>query len=194
MTDVAFLARLTHFQSLLAATQAADGDGTTLAIEAGMARAADMVNVVRGNGGAVYLAGNGGSAAIVSHVQTDLVNAVGMRAFTMHESSLLTCMANDHGYAEAFARVVERLAEPRDLLLVVSSSGRSANLLEAARRFRAFGGKVITLSGFKADNPLRTLGDLNLWLDAEDYGLVEVGHQFLLHNLTDRLIAAGKPD
>jgi len=180
-------ARLDQFHRLLGATEVSDRRGKAIDRDAGMAAAVDLLAATAAAGAAVYLAGNGGSAAIVSHVQTDLVNAVGMRAYTVHESSLLTCMANDHGYGEAFARIVERLAEPRDLLIAVSSSGRSPNLLEAVRRFAARGGKAMTLTGFGADNPLRQLGEINLWLDVEDYGLVEVGHQFLLHNLTDRL-------
>ena len=110
-----------------------------------------------------------------------------LRATTLHDSSLLTCMCNDYGYEEAFARILSVVAGAEDALIAVSSSGQSANICNAAAVMRGRGGDVVTLSGFRGDNPLRKAGDFNLWLDSSDYGMVEIGHHFLLNNLTDRL-------
>jgi D-sedoheptulose 7-phosphate isomerase len=79
------------------------------------------------------------------------------------------------------------VAAREDALIAISSSGQSANIRNAAAEMRRLGGKVVTLSGFKGDNPLRALGDFNIWLDSTDYGMVEIGHQFVLHNLADRI-------
>ncbi len=141
---------------------------------------------VRDDRGSVYVIGNGGSAAIASHVANDLINVVKLRATTLHDSSLLSCMANDYGYENAFSRVLGQMANPGDVLIAISSSGRSMNIRNAAAQMVDIGGTVITLSGFAPDNPLRSLGDVNVWLDSSDYGLVEVGHQFVLHNISDR--------
>lgn len=136
--------------------------------------------------GSVYVIGNGGSAGVASHAVIDLVNVAKLRAFTLHEPALLTCMANDYGYEQAFARLLAQMAKPGDVLIAISSSGNSANIRNAATQMTDSGGAVITLSGFAADNPLRSLGDINIWLDSRDYGLVEIGHQFILHNMSDR--------
>ena len=78
------------------------------------------------------------------------------------------------------------MAKPGDALVAISSSGKSPNICNAAAQVRGSGGTVITLSGFASDNPLRRLGDINIWLDSTDYGFVEIGHQFVLHNVADR--------
>jgi D-sedoheptulose 7-phosphate isomerase len=124
---------------------------------------------------------------VASHAVTDFLNVAKLRATTLHEPSLLTCMSNDFGYEVAFARVLATLASPGDALVAISSSGQSANIRNAAAEMRKLGGQVVTLSGFKRDNPLRALGDVNFWLDSTDYGMVEIGHQFLLHNIADRI-------
>ncbi len=138
----------------------------------------------------MYIVGNGGSAAIASHAVTDFANMAKISAFTLHDSSLLTCMTNDYGYEVAFARMLSLHAGEGDVLVAISSSGKSPNICNAVESFRrAGGGKVLTLSGFKSDNALRQLGDINVWLDSSDYGIVEIGHQFVLHNLSDRIAA-----
>lgn len=155
-------------------------------IEAGFERIVNLCETARSKGRAIYLVGNGGSAAVASHALTDFVNVARLRAFILHESSLITCMSNDFGYDQAFKRIVNTVFRENDILIAISSSGKSLNICNAAKMAKALGGYVITLSGFLADNPLRKLGDLNFWLNSTDYGLVEIGHLFLLHNLADR--------
>ena len=145
-----------------------------------------VLSGVRRNNNAVYVIGNGGSAGVSSHVITDFVNVIKLRAYTLHDPSLITCMANDYGYENAFARLLQQMARPGDVLVAISSSGRSPNIRNAAEQMTSSGGTVVTLSGFAADNPLRALGDINIWLDSTDYGFVEIGHQFVLHNVADR--------
>ena len=134
----------------------------------------------------LYIVGNGGSAGVAAHAVTDFFNVAKIRATTLHESSLLTCMANDFGYENAVAIMLGQLLNPGDMVITISSSGNSMNMRNAATIAREKGAYVVTLTGFSADNPLRYLGYTNIWLDSDDYGFVEVGHQFILHNIADR--------
>jgi len=180
-------ARGAELQRIVAATEVTDLAGKRSDTEAAVAGMTAMLKDLRAAGGRLYLVGNGGSAGVASHAITDFLNVGKLRAMTLHEPSLMTCMSNDYGYEVAFARILATLASPGDVLIAISSSGQSANIRNAAAEMRRLGGKTITLSGFKRDNPLRALGDLNIWLDSTDYGMVEIGHQFVLHNIADRI-------
>lgn len=175
-----------QFGALLGRSEITEKDGTSLGVEPGMSATMQMLAQVRKNQSSVYVIGNGGSAGVASHAVIDLVNVAKLRAFTLHEPALLTCMANDYGYENAFARILAQTAKQGDVLIAISSSGNSMNIRNAAAQMSSNGGTVITLSGFAANNPLRTLGGINIWLDSSDYGFVEIGHQFLLHNMSDR--------
>lgn len=141
--------------------------------------------------GKVIVAGNGGSAATASHVAVDLTKAAGVRSVTFNESDLITCFGNDYGYEHWLARAVEFYGDPADVLVLISSSGRSPNILNAAAKASDLGMKVVTLSGFDAANPLRSAGDLNLWVDSHSYNIVETVHQAWLVAAVDH-IAAGR--
>lgn len=185
--DMTLATRSAELAAIVNGTRISDGLGKLLDVEAGIGGVLDLLRDVRARAGTLYLVGNGGSAAVAAHSVTDFVNVAGLRATTLHESSLLTCMANDYGYENAFARMLKTLARPGDALIAISSSGNSRNIRNAASGIRELGGSAITLSGFAPDNALRALGDVNVWLDSRDYGMVEIGHQFVLHNLADRL-------
>jgi D-sedoheptulose 7-phosphate isomerase len=180
-------ARGAEFQRIVANAEVTDAGGKRGDLEAALVAMVGQLKELRAAGGRLYLVGNGGSAGVASHAVTDFLNVAKLRATTLHEPSLLTCMSNDFGYDVAFARVLATLASSGDALIAISSSGQSANIRNAAAEMRKLGGKVVTLSGFKRDNPLRSLGDVNFWLDSTDYGMVEIGHQFLLHNIADRI-------
>lgn len=175
-----------QFGSLLERSEVTEKNGVALDIESGMSASMSLLAQVRKNLGSVYVIGNGGSAGVASHAVIDFVNVAKLRAFTLHEPALMTCMANDYGYENAFARLLAQMAKPADVLIAISSSGNSKNICNAAQIMADIGGKVITLSGFSGNNPLRSLGDINIWLDSNNYGLVEIGHQFVLHNMSDR--------
>ncbi len=129
--------------------------------------------------------GNGGSAAIASHMAVDYSKNGGMRALAFNDSAFLTCLGNDFGYEQVFARQIELHANPGDLLVAISSSGQSANILNAVAAARARHCSVLTLSGFAADNPLRRLGDYNLYLPSLSYGFVEIAHLAVCHCILD---------
>lgn len=164
--------------------------GPDLGLDQGCARAVDMILAAARERRIALLAGNGGSAAIVAHMQVDLCNSVGMRAMVFHDPSCLTCYANDHGYEQAFAIPAGNWAEPGGLMVAVSSSGASPNILAAVEAARQGGMTVLTMSGFSPDNPLRRLGDLNFHVASQSYGLVETAHSCLAHYITDAAAAA----
>lgn len=184
--DMSLSARARQFSALIEGSEITDANGSVLDLEAGMNAVCEVLSEARNNRSTVFVIGNGGSAAIASHAVIDFVNVAKLRAFTLHEPSVLTCIANDYGYEYSYSRLLEQMAKPGDVLIAISSSGRSPNIRNAAAQVANIGGNVITLSGFLHDNPLRAQGLLNIWLDASDYGLVEVGHQFILHNVSDR--------
>lgn len=131
--------------------------------------------------GKIIFIGNGGSAAIASHMACDWTKNGGYRALAFNDSAALTCLSNDLGYAATFAFQVIRFMDPIDVLVAVSSSGASPNILGAAEAARKKGAVVITLSGFREDNPLRKLGTLNVHVPNMDYGVVECAHLVVLH-------------
>ncbi|MCH9632022.1 MAG: Phosphoheptose isomerase [Chlamydiae bacterium] len=133
----------------------------------------------------IFVVGNGGSSGIASHHVVDLVNVVKAPAFALSDSNLITCMGNDYGYPLIFSKPLENLAHQGDILIAISSSGQSQNILEACKVMKQKSGVVVTLSGFKEDNPLRSAGDLNIWTGIDDYGLVESAHFFILHTFID---------
>ena len=148
------------------------------------------VNVIRSMkraGGKVIIAGNGASAAIASHVSVDLTKNTGVKAINFNEADLITCFSNDYGYDKWVEKAIGFYADPKDLVILVSSSGASKNIINGARKAKKMGLKVITFSGFKPDNPLRKLGDINFWVDSRVYNMVEITHSAWLLAMVDRL-------
>lgn len=136
--------------------------------------------------GIVYVIGNGGSAGIASHFSNDLMKALKIPSQTFYDSNLLTCLANDIGYENVFSYPLERLLTSKDMLVAISSSGKSHSITNGAQIALDRGASLITLSGFESSNPLRKLGQLNCWINRADYGLVEMAHFFILHTIIDR--------
>jgi len=174
---------------LLETAAATDRQGAPLSQEEAFRLAQGLILEVRRTGRRVMILGNGGSAAISSHMQTDLAHSLKVRALVFTEPSMLTAQANDHGYEHVYANLVDLWAEPGDLLVAISSSGHSANILNACSLARAHGARLMTFSGFLADNPLRSLGDLNFHVASTSYGPVESAHAVLIHHLTDLVLA-----
>ena len=143
-------------------------------------RAATMVRQAHDSGKKVILAGNGGSAAMASHVAVDLTKAAGIRAINFNEADLLTCFANDYGYEHWVTKALEFYADTGDLAILISSSGKSPNMLNGAEKAKKMGVSLITVSGFSSDNPLKKLGDLNLWVDSFEYNIVMKDKEYYL--------------
>ena len=140
-------------------------------------------------GNKILFAGNGGSAAIASHCAVDLTKNAGLRSITFNEVDLITCFANDYGYEHWVEKAVEFYGDEGDVFIGISSSGSSDNILNGCRvaRKKNFS-KVITLSGMNSENPLRTIGDINLWANSKAYNHIENIHQFWLLAIVDVII------
>jgi phosphoheptose isomerase len=136
----------------------------------------------------VIFIGNGGSAAIASHLAIDLSKNASLPAICFSDASLMTCLANDFGFEQWLAQALRINARAGDCLVAISSSGRSKNILNAVAQARAMQLEVITLSGMSADNPLRALGDLNFWVDSNSYNIIETAHQFWMMAVIDLII------
>jgi D-sedoheptulose 7-phosphate isomerase len=136
--------------------------------------------------GKVLLVGNGGSAAIALHMQNDLCKAVGIRALEFTSAPLLTALSNDNGYNTAYYGMVNLWADQDDVLIAISSSGESRNIIATCQAARSKGCKVITLSGFKENNQLSKMGDINFYIPSEHYGMVEQAHSAICHYITDK--------
>lgn len=185
--------RSREFAEIVSRVACSRANGEEVDCEAGTEEVLEILRHAKDRQASVYLIGNGGSAAVASHAIPDFIKMAGVRASVLHEPSLMTCMSNDFGYENAFAKILETVARSGDVLVAISSSGQSANICNGAQKMREVGGQVISLSGFDADNRLRRLGDINLWLESHDYGYVEIGHLFLLHNWAERLSKSGTP-
>jgi D-sedoheptulose 7-phosphate isomerase len=138
------------------------------------------------------LAGNGGSAAIASHCAVDFTKNAGIRCINFNEADLITCLANDYGYERWLQKALELYADDGDLVILLSSSGRSPNMVNAGRYAASRGLEVVTLTGFAPDNPLKATGRLNFWVDSRAYNLVEMTHQAWLLATCDLLIGTAE--
>jgi len=150
--------------------------------------ALDLIQETGVRNGKIIFAGNGGSAAMASHVSVDFTKTLGLRSVNFNEADLITCFANDFGYGHWLEKALEFYADPKDLVVLISSSGRSGNILNAAKKAKVMNLPLITLSGFKADNPLRKMGDLNFYAQSCSYNIVEMTHLAWLLSLLDKLI------
>lgn len=166
-------------------TTVTDGAGAPVAAGAAMAQAVQLLETLRENDNKILFIGNGGSAGISSHMAIDFLRNGRIPALAFNDGAMLTCFGNDFGYETVFAHQVAAHGRQNDLLVAISSSGRSANILRGVEAARQRGCRVITLSGFAPDNPLRQRGDLNFYTASSQYGFVEISHQTLIHALLD---------
>jgi len=136
----------------------------------------------------LFFIGNGGSAAIASHMTADFMKNGGMRTYSLYDNAIMSCISNDYGYDQVFAKPLSMLGNPGDLLVAISSSGNSSNIVNAIRVAKEKQIFVITFTGFKPDNKSRTLGNLNVYVPCEEYGKVESIHQIILQQIVDMIL------
>lgn len=137
---------------------------------------------------AVHIFGNGGSASIASHFSMDLTNNSKIKCFSYNDPSIITCYSNDFKFENWISRVIEKYGNKNDLLILISSSGKSKNMINAvtsAKRKKFH--KIITFTGFDKKNSLKQKGDLNIWVNSKSYNMIENTHQFLLLLLVDMI-------
>jgi D-sedoheptulose 7-phosphate isomerase len=163
-------------------------DGQPISMADGFARWIELTRAIHDRSDSLYFIGNGASAAMASHMAADATKNGQLRAFTFNDPSLLTATGNDVSFENVFALPLSRLARPGDMLVTISSSGNSPNIVAALETARARGLTIITLSGKGSDNRCRSLGHLNFYIPAGRYGWVESSHQVVLHYWLDNYL------
>jgi len=174
-----------EFSQAVQAIEATDGSGNKLEFKAGIELAVDILLQLQAGNQRIYIVGNGGSAAIASHAAIDLWKNAGIPAVTFNDSSLLTCISNDIGFEDVFAAPLEMFASKGDLVICISSSGNSADIVKACQTALQKQCRLITFSGFSPDNKIRPLGNINFFVPSFSYGFAEIIHQYILHCILD---------
>jgi D-sedoheptulose 7-phosphate isomerase len=162
-----------------------DGDARPMSLAAGFDWIADRARSAHASGCKMIIIGNGGSAAIASHQSIEFLKNGGIRTISLNDAAALTALANDLGYANVFAEQLRVNGRAGDLLIAISSSGQSTNILKAVEVARAHGMAIATFSGFRPDNLLRVRGDVNFYADSNQYGFVEIAHHALIQAILD---------
>ncbi len=178
-----------RLSQLLKKIQATQKDGSSMDLFAAITSVGQLAMAQTAVGRKIIFVGNGASASISSHMATDYWKNGGMRAVAFNDAALLTCISNDCGYENVFRKPLEMFADEGDILVAISSSGKSENILNGVLAAGKLGVHVVTLSGFKSDNPLRLTGDINFFVPDEHYGPVEVIHLSITHCILDSVIA-----
>jgi len=146
-------------------------------------------------GNKLLLFGNGGSAADAQHIAAEFINrfsydrpALPALALTT-DSSVLTCIGNDSSYVEVFARQVEALARPGDMVVAISTSGGSRNVLRGIEAARGAGCVVVGLTGLRGEQTMVPLCDLCLMAQSLDTARIQEVHEFVLHLVSGQVEA-----
>lgn len=187
MSHISWSARVAELSEMLSKTTCTDIADGHLSIDDGFVRWCEAAGALRALRRTVHLIGNGASASMASHFAADLNKNAAIRTNVFSDLSLLTALANDMGYVHVFAEPLRQHAETGDMLVAISSSGRSPNILAAVDVARKKDLFVVTLSGMSIDNPLRVAGDLNFHVSASTYGYVETSHAAILHHWMDMM-------
>lgn len=174
-----------EFHKAVEAIEVTDSQGKHLIFSTGVKLAVDILLQLQNGNNRIYIVGNGGSAAIASHAAIDFWKNGKIPATAFNDSSLLTCIANDIGFEDVFAAPLEMFASKGDLVICISSSGNSADIVKACQAASLKGCRIITLSGFDAENKIRPLGEYNFFVPTFSYGYAEIIHQYILHCILD---------
>lgn len=167
-------------------------DGQEIGAAAGFARWRDLTLSTRAAGHGHFFIGNGASASMASHMALDCAKNAGLRALAFNDSASLTALGNDLGYEQVFAAPLRWYGQAGDVLIAISSSGRSPSILAAISVARERGLHVITLTGMRADNPARQLGDVNFFVPGRTYGVVECSHHVIMHCWLDDFLGVAE--
>ncbi len=136
----------------------------------------------------VFFIGNGGSSAIASHMTADFMKNGGMNTYSLYDNAVTTCMGNDYGYEYIFAKPMDFLVKENDLVVAISSSGNSRNIQNAIDIAGKKKAEVVTFTGFGADNKAKQTGNINVYVPARKYGIVESIHNIILQQVVDMIM------
>jgi D-sedoheptulose 7-phosphate isomerase len=163
-------------------------EGTSVSVEDAFTRWIALTRDVSEHDRAVYIIGNGASASIASHIAADAIKKARLRTMVFNDQALLTAISNDIAFEDVFALPLDHIGRPGDLLISISSSGNSPNIVKALKTARKKSMGIITLSGMQPDNQSRMFGDLNFYVPSQRYGWVECTHHAIVHYWLDQYL------
>ena len=172
---------ITNLYDLLESLIVLDSQGNFLDADEAFFRLTELTFRVHSEGATIYYLGNGASASMASHFAADMAKNGGVRTMVFTDLSLLTAVANDLSYEAVYAEPLRWYMKRKDMVVAISSSGNSPNIVRAVVQAKGLGGTVITISAMGEDNSIRKLGDLNFYVTAKAYGLAETAHAAILH-------------
>tara|TARA_B100000575_G_scaffold6858_1_gene5089 strand:+ start:707 stop:1261 length:555 start_codon:yes stop_codon:yes gene_type:complete len=146
-----------------------------------------LIEITKKNKGKIYIIGNGGSASIASHVSVDLAKVARIQSSSFNNSNLITCFANDYGYENWVTEAIKAYTNKKDLIILISSSGTSKNIVNAAKYCKKQSLNLITFSGFSKNNPMSKLGKVNFHVKSNQYNFIEMSHHIILVYVVDIL-------
>ncbi len=143
---------------------------------------------VRRSDSKLIFAGNGASAAISAHAAVDFTKQAKVRGITFNEADLITCYSNDFGYENWMSEAIKSFYKKNDAIVLTSVSGESPSTVNAAKTAKDLGLTVITFSGKNVDNSLKSIGDINFWVDSRAYNIVECIHMIWVTTVIDSIV------
>ena len=145
----------------------------------------NLIANTKKNKNKIYIVGNGGSSSIASHVSVDFTKVAKINCSTFNKANLITCFANDYKYENWVVEAIKAYSLEQDLFILISSSGTSKNIVNAAQYSKQKKINLITLSGFKKNNPLSQSGNINFHVESEEYNYIEMTHHIILLSIVD---------
>jgi len=187
-------AYISEIGRVCSSVRVSDGEGRPMTLQTGFDWIGERAHRAQASGNKMIFIGNGGSAAIASHQAIEFLKNGGIRALALNDGAALTALANDYGYANVFAEQLRMMGRRGDLLVAISSSGQSTNILKGVEVARSNEIAVATFSGFRPDNLLRSRGDVNFYVDSNQYGFVEIAHHALIQAILDINVIPKRPN
>jgi D-sedoheptulose 7-phosphate isomerase len=159
-------------------------------LEKKLIKSSELFKNCRLNNSKIIIIGNGGSAAIAGHISVDLSKNAKIRSINFNQADLITCLANDYGHKNWMSKALNIYCDKNDIVVLISSSGKSLNIVNAAKWCIKNNVKLITFSGNNNNNPLKQVNNkgLNFWVNSKSYNFIELTHLFLLMSITDFII------
>ena len=145
----------------------------------------ELIDNCKRNNGKVFIVGNGGSSSIASHVSVDFAKAANIQSETFNNANLITTFANDYGHDNWICEAIKAYLQKNDILILISSSGTSKNIVNAANYCKNNNIELITFSGFNSRNPLSKLGNVNIHINSQNYNFIEMSHHIILLSIVD---------
>jgi D-sedoheptulose 7-phosphate isomerase len=153
-----------------------------------LSKAKDIIESANRENGKIIFAGNGASSSISSHAALDFTKQANIKATSYHDPALITAFVNDYGYDNWLREVFVKYTQKNDIGILISVSGESRNIINAAKFLKENGNKVISFSGKSINNELRSISDLSFWVDSQSYNIVEGIHMIWVTTIIDMII------